>query len=464
MNMSAFTVQYYRYLRFPITYWPLYMLVIAFPFFSVEPRILRPDWWAGTLLILIFSFVILLRGKIKIDLIGKMALGFHGAVLLSLAANFWDWDWLQLKEFFTFWIQLVFATLLYFALANTIPYSKQLRYVFQLWIGVAFIVALYGLYQVLARNFEWPLAYLPYLHPEPERLPSGLAFAGYVRPSSFLREPTYLGMYLLGPTLFTAILFFTRQDKKWLFRSRRLNAIVLTTLLLTIVASFALAAYITLGVLLSLSLLFNRRLRKPIIHFGSKLIVMLLVFLLVSKLLQMPFSQAIEERLVRVISVIFPMEVNPPDPSAQIRLYEAIIALKTWLNHPIIGVGLNQLQFVNPHYIPADTTSWQIKIAERGYTHNMWLAVLAQVGVVGFLFFMLIWFHGLRMMYLAYYHAGWPLKGLALGVFYVLLDTMIRGTMGGPFIFPLYWFYLGLASMIYRLYGNENRALVLGQY
>jgi len=45
-----------------------------------------------------------------------------------------------------------------------------------------------------------------------------------------------------------------------------------------------------------------------------------------------------------------------------------------------------------------------------------------------------------------------PLRGLALGIFYILLATMIRGLMGGTFTFVLYWFYLGIASMVYRLY------------
>lgn len=452
--------------RLSLARWLLYLLILAFPFFSIEPKITRPDWWVGALLILVFGLSVLLRGRLRLDPIGRAALWLHVAVLLSVFVNFWSWQGLQWREFCTLWIQLVFATLLYFALANLKISPEGIRSVFRLWIGVAVIVALYGLYQVLARNFGWPFAYLPYLHPSPERLPSGLAFAGYVRPSSLLREPTYLGMYLLGPTFFSAAIFFTRQDRNWLLRSRHLNAAALTILMLALLASFALAAYLTLGAILLLGLLLNRSLRRPLIRIGSGLLIGLVAFLLVSEALGLPFTQAVEERLIRVASTVLHPGEGPTDPSARTRLFEASFALRVWSHHPLFGVGLNQLQFVGTKYVSDDATPWQVSLAERGYTHNMWLALLTQLGAIGFLFFGLLWVQGLRMMHLVSRPINGKelLRGPALGLFYVLLGTMIRGLFGGPFTFMLYWFYLGLASMVYRLFRRVHGVLAVGQH
>lgn len=464
MNISVLALRNHKSMRLPITRWLLYALILAFPFFGVEPKLVRPDWWAGTLLILVFGLSVLREGRLRVDPIGQAALGLHAAVFLSLMVNFWGWEGAQWKEFFTLWAQLVFATLLYFALANLRLSLEGLRAIFRLWIGVALVVALYGLYQALARNFEWPLAYLPYLHPE--RLPSGLAFAGYVRPSSFLREPTYLGMYLLGPTLFAGVLLFLRQDQAWLWGSRASNVVAFTVMLLALLASFALAAYLTLGTVLLLGLLLNPRLRRPLARIGGGLLIGLAAFLLASKALRIPFAQAVEERLVRVASTVLPLETGKIDPSARTRLFEAGLALRVWSHHPVFGVGLNQLQFVGVHFLPDDAALWQTRLAERGYTHNMWLAILSQLGAVGFLFFGLLWIQGLRMMHLVFRraHPKRLLRGPAFGLFYVLLATVIRGLMGGPFTFVLYWFYLGLASVIYRLYRREHETLVMGQH
>jgi len=465
MNTSAPTLlMNSRPLRLPIARWLLYALILAFPFFSVEPKLLRPDWWAGALLILAFGLSVLLRGRLRVDPIGQAALGLHVAVLLSVAVNSWGWGRTRWTEFLTLWAQLVFATLLYLALANLRLSLKGLRNVMRFWISIATAVALYGLYQTLARNLGWPLAYILPLHgvPSPWALEWGLGFSGYIRPSSFLREPTYLGNYLLGPLLLVGTLVATRRDRQWLFSSRRLNKAILAILLGAFVVSFALAAYITLGALLILGFWLYPRLRKLIMRLGATFLAVLILLFLSSKLFHIPFAEAVESRLAMTAAAMLTTEANPADPSARERLYEAKLALKVWMEHPVLGIGLNQMQFVAASHAPADALLWQIKVAEAGHIHNMWLEVLVQVGLLGFVFFLLLWLRGLRLMGNMLWQAEGALKGLALGLFYVLLATMIHGLMEGPFTFVLYWFYLGLASVVYRLHRRRHETFERG--
>ena len=352
----------------------LYLLILAFPFFSIEPKISRPDWWVGGALILTFALSFLLRGKLRVDPIGRAVLGFHGAILLSVAVNFWGWEAAQWTEFLTLWLQLVFASLLYFALANFKLSSAQLRIVLRLWIGMAVVVSLYGLYQALARNLDLPLAYLPYLHsiPTEKQLQAGLGYGGYVRPSSFLREPTYLGMYLLAPLLVTAVLVF-RRDKTWLFRSQRLNYTLLLLLLSALLASFALAAYITLVALLFLSFLLNRFTRQLTLRLTLTLVLISAAFVVAFEAVEVPFLQGLTTRSSLIMDALLGGEIEAAGPSVPTRYWELALALSTWVHHPIFGVGLNQLQFTGVFHAPE---SIRLRIVERGYTHNMWLAAL----------------------------------------------------------------------------------------
>lgn len=455
--MSAITASASRpgTLRLPIARALLYLLLLAFPFFSIEPKIFRPDWWIGGAFIVVFVFNVLARGRFRLDPIGYAVLGFNAAVLLSTVVNFWGWKDAQWSEFLTLWLQLLFATMLYFALANVRLSAPQLRSLLKFWVGVAVVVALYGLYQALARNLNWPLAYLPCLHSEPTpwQLKWGLGFAGYVRPSSVLREPTYLGTYLLAPLSIIATLIFFKKDRAWLFKNKQRNRASLLVLSAAFVVSFALAGYITLLAVMLIATVLNRSSRKWALHIVGIAIVVFLLITIVSWALDLRFFDALVERFDRIVATItLAGEVNTVDPSGRVRLQEALLALFTWVHHPIVGVGLNQLQFVGKLYA---SSTMLTNVVESGLTHNIWLEVLVQSGTIGFLFFGLIWFQALKMMWAVFRQGGEPIKWLGFSFFFVLLTTTIRGLMGGPFTFPLYWFYLGMASIIHRIARRE---------
>lgn len=457
MNACAVTGQSYKPIRLPITRWLLYLLILSFPFFSIEPKIFRPDWWVGGAFILVFVANMLVRGKFCLDSIGKAVIGLHITVLLSVAVNAWEWQASQWTEFFTLWVQLLFATLLYFALASLKLSVAQMKVLLKLLISVAVIVALYGLYQAVARNLDLPLAYLPYLHwvPTEHQLQVGLGYGGYIRPASFFREPTYLGEYLLAPLWITATLVFYRRDIIWLFRSHRLNIVLLICLLGGLLVSFALAAYVTLVTLFLISLLIDRSTRKTAFRATLVLILTLAAFIGVSKMLDIPFLQGLTTRVSWMVEALSREELTAADPSVATRYLEIILALSTWVHHPLFGVGLNQLQFKGAYYATGTFPSW---IVETGYTHNIWLEVLVQLGAVGFFFYGLIWLRALRMLRAVFLKGREPIRWLGLSFMFVVLAMMIRGLMGGPFTLLLIWFYLGMASIVSRLARGERDA------
>jgi hypothetical protein len=457
-TLTAISMTKTRSSRIPIARVLLYLLVLSFPFFSVEPKIFRPDWWIGGALIVVFAFSVLARGRFRLDPIGHAVLWFNAAVLLSTAVNFWSWEAAQWVEFLTLWLQLIFATLLYFALSNLKLSIPEMRFLLKLWIGIAVMVALYGLYQALARNLDLPFAYVPHLHPElsPSQLEWGLGFAGYMRPSSVLREPTYLGNYLLGPLLIAAILTFFKRDQLWLFKSRGWNRASVFILFAAFITSFSLAGYITLLSVILIAALLNRLSRKLALRLIGIGIVALILIAIVSLSLDLRLVSAIVGRSKWAVqTVILAEEIGALGTSEGVRLQEVILALSVWTHYPMVGIGLNQLQFVGKLYAPEMLLSY---VAEAGYTHNIWLEVLVQSGALGLFFFGLTWFQALRMIRSSFRRSGEPLRWLCFALFFVLLATIIRGLMGGPFTFTLYWFYLGLTSIVYNLARSEECA------
>ena len=88
-------------LRLPVTRGLLYLLILSFPFFSIRPKIFRPDWWIGGALIVLSAFSTLVRGRFRVDPIGRAALWFNVAVILSTAVNSIGWGAAQWREFLT---------------------------------------------------------------------------------------------------------------------------------------------------------------------------------------------------------------------------------------------------------------------------------------------------------------------------------------------------------------------------
>jgi len=78
----------------------------------------------------------------------------------------------------------------------------------------------------------------------------------------------------------------------------------------------------------------------------------------------------------------------------------------------------------------------------------MWVDVLAQTGIIGFIPFALIWVRALQMIKRASYMYQGRERIIAQAFFYILLADVIRGLMGVSFIQPGVWLDLGLASLI----------------
>jgi oligosaccharide repeat unit polymerase len=79
------------------------------------------------------------------------------------------------------------------------------------------------------------------------------------------------------------------------------------------------------------------------------------------------------------------------------------VAAKVFAQHPIVGVGLNNFQVVEPHYALMHRSVSRVQyIAETPFpAHNTYLQLLDEVGVIGLLGFLAVAFACLRTSWLA---------------------------------------------------------------
>ncbi len=75
------------------------------------------------------------------------------------------------------------------------------------------------------------------------------------------------------------------------------------------------------------------------------------------------------------------------DVSSAERVYRWIAGVRIWLEHPIMGVGPNNFYNTYKSHTISSFRTWVSENVEKSTVHNYFLLVLAEQGIIGFLFF-----------------------------------------------------------------------------
>jgi hypothetical protein len=340
----------------------------------------------------------------------------------------------QFVDFGTKAAQLLLVLLLFFVISSLSMSDKKLQTVLRIWIFTAFVVSVYAVYQLFARVYGWPFAYLELTNPS---VASGgmmaRVYRGYADVSSFLREPSYLGAYLIGPILLTCLFMLNGKGRLLLFKSSILNWTLVSVLSLALLLSGSQGAYITLLVTIGFMYASNRIKRTR----TTKMVIIFLVLLFVSGFLLdslgLDFLGALSLRFKSLL-------VNIMDPwgSAEITSYRVrsvctIAAFEVWMSHPILGVGLNNMS----HF--TDICKFTIG----------WSQLLVEQGLFGFIAMILVFWVLLRGLFTLSKQTNltslWLL--VIVGLFFVLISDIVNGFFTYSWVTPQRWFTLGLANL-----------------
>ena len=420
----------------------VYLYVACLPLLSVSilnvggRGLGRLDWVMGAMLCAAFC-VYWLLGKMRLSSshISTCVLIYLCTVALNLCALF-DTRRVQLVDYVTVAAQQLLVGSVFFAISSLPVTQTQLKGILRVWFLVAFAVALYGLYQLPARLYDWPFAYVTLTDPRtaPGGMQTGRTLVGFSQISSVLREPTWLGSYLQGPIVLFGVILLEGRARSILFRSDLTNRACLLVMILALVASVALGTYVAFLSIVFVVFISNRRLRGPVARVALLLLAVLIVTGgLLSSTVGIEFLSAAAYRVRGLLSPLTGWSGGAT--SFATRMQRAKGALQVWATHPFVGVGIN-----NTHYYSAYEN-----------INSGWIKLMSTQGLMGVLAMscvLLSALYGLRKMTRLLGLESW-FHPLLVGLFYLVISDSIDTMVTFDWASSIRWFTISLANLVF---------------
>jgi O-antigen ligase len=300
---------------------------------------------------------------------------------------------------------LIRGILLYILLVNTMDNLNVAK--FSIWIilvGLS-IATLYGIFWFKAASYS-----METIH-------------GFIRVRGFGADPNNFAVAIMGGLPFVFISFLR---KKGIYKLLMLGLLVF--LIVGIVLSYSRSGVVALLVVFFGILWLERR--RPLVW------IIIIATLTIGLILVPP--NFIYRMLLTVASA--------QDDSISIRLDLWQAAWKFFTQYPITGIGIGQ-------FIALETRITHHM--EPLVVHNMYLEVLAELGIVGFIAFMtIIWLSFSSFIQAArrFERSGDESAArLSWGWFYSLMAFCIAGVFLSNQYYIVFWFYLAMGEVLKRL-------------
>ena len=259
-------------------------------------------------------------------------------------------------SFMNWALQPLMYALVYLLIYTTVSTEKEKEKALYAFLAGAVVTVVYGFFQYAnAADMAADMEAQSWV--DPERFPLLRR-----RMYSTLENPNLFGAYLL--MIISILTAFTLRERA--VKKRTVFAVILLSLLLCLALTYSRGAWVSLAaIVLGLTLFYDKR-------FG-------LLFLLVPVVLAFYHGQVVE----RFLSLF-----SGEDTSVDLRfaLWESTMAMIE--EHPLLGVGWGAYFLSYPDY--------NFFIQEEGvlifHAHNMYLNMLAEVGIPGGMAFLLAYF------------------------------------------------------------------------
>jgi len=339
---------------------------------------------------------------------------------------------------------LFFFVSAYFLTIHFCSERKKLNTVLKTYIGIASLIAIYGIYQFFAVKFS-----LPFIDITSAISTSGVGrgVSYYAEPSLFrshatFQEPLFFGNYILSVFPLLLILSFFKYKKNILTK----NALLIKSNLF-LVFIFATALLLTksrgawLGFIGAILLLFF----FSKIKFKIKLIGITIFILIFISILIIPFVSYQYSNLGEFISPRFSSEILSQEP----RLLGLSFVLDLWKQYPILGVGLGNYGFYAAQHFHSP-----LIVSGAG----RWLQALVETGILGFAAFIWLIFTYYKILIRALRKArntSWYPYFLG---YLACFTAMIVQYFFSFDRFPLYfWVFLGISIATVKLINKSEK-------
>ncbi len=421
-----------------------YPLIILFSLVILSSTFQKTFWYVGgfrlflsDVLIIVFLALYMLRKILKDDtnfsLISKNYLLFNTPLLLLMPISYLvvlttqQVSSIELfaKGFILFFFNIVFQVFAIDFISKTED-NKQFYYPLSFLLG-GLISVVYSAIQVYTLSIfgtDIDKTFLETIFSESWH--EGISgFGQLYRISGLLADPNHFGIVInISIGIAIALLWHNRS-----IFNRLLFQVILICLFVTMVYTFSRSS----GIVLLISTMFMLFFGKLSLKGTIKTFVLIAVFLLT--ILTLLYIQP--DSLPDVIKY----QLNSGLDSSVVERMELYVAgLDIWYGNFFLGVGFNN--FSSAYYALTGVAGYN--------AHNAWITYLVEMGIIGFVFYLVIYLYILRSAYATMYSKnGFFSK---LGVVYfsfffaVLIGNLFYNTLGWNYVIAFQVLILGLRA------------------
>lgn len=379
---------------------------------------------------LTFFFIIILAAILS---------GFYPVI--SGSANFTGQ---YLKSCIHFIFLLLFPAILSFYPVKMITWTR----VIQIWMVLGIIINIFGVYQIFARAYDLPLAWIDYTNisivsRDAEAIENyrqlALKFEGFYRATSIFSEPSALATFNLYMIVFIAAPY--AQMKRMFFRSKIMNILIVLTTILGLFFTFSLTGLLGAFVIISLIIIIeiNKRVIKIITFVGAAFLIIVMADLIIEPYINISVRDLFSDR----ISGIYGYSSGKGDAiegeSFFGRASNATVSVSITQINPLTGVGIGN--FGN-----------SLNNKEVGFSEFSFLSAFAETGFLGgvsyCLYFLFLFFTTGRYLfrkkdYLILDSNESRLAGITF--YLIIIQIIINFITGNNFI--SFWCWLPIAMI-----------------
>lgn len=411
--------------------------------------------WAhlfGTILIIHFAMKFLLGKPLRVVPATPWVLALLGASLLSSIAITGQ-PYIHGIEFWKSEVQLIFFVLMFIAITQIRLETRQLNFIIKLMILLSILVALYGMYQLLARFLGLPFGTISLTNPSLSGPDQNIRLLrNFARAASIFSEPSYFGHYLI--TMFTLTLTAAMHNSRY-FGRRWILLAVLFIQAVGLIISQSMGSYYIFAQLILIMFLLERAAQKFKISITFLTIIGIGVVLItfMETVSGFPIVRETTGRLVGLYN--FAVLGDPTylvlGESLILRIETAKVGVQVWFDNLFIGVGLGSYTLISAAYG---------NINPKGWSANTLVNTLSEMGTIGFIALLGIALSSLRALRNIFRR---PIKLaendvnsseyetlmlIARMMFYLVLVEMLYFHVINSFFWPSTWFYLGLGGAV----------------
>ncbi|ROL59283.1 O-antigen ligase domain-containing protein [Bacteroidetes/Chlorobi group bacterium ChocPot_Mid] len=264
--------------------------------------------------------------------------------------------------------------------------TKTWTAVAQTWLILSLLINIFGIYQIFARAYDLPLAWLQYTNisltgrytddMDTVRQLS-LRYGDFFRATSIFSEPSALASFNVLIQAFIIIPFIQRT--KPFFKSKSLTAVIFSFSLIALLLAFSMTGFVGMGLMVAGIVIFHwsKRLKPFAIGFLASIIIIVATDDIIESLSGTSVVGLFSKR----IRGIFTERQGTEGESYNVRLFSAKVGLEIWEKHWLIGSGIGLTAYNNTKGVQFGDFAFISAMAEMGL-----IGLIAFVGIFVSLF------------------------------------------------------------------------------